>query len=186
MDYRRNHKRRENRNCVKWIYRHPVLYDLLDSIVNIGFSDRARTSLVNFYLKEQKVLEVGIGSGKSIKSLKGEEFFGVDNSIFMLRRVKRYTRKLCVASAYNLPFKPHSFDVVLFIYTLRTLRDQEKAIAEALKAGDKIIILEFKPLPKLFELLGKKVFGSSEINKNFLPDFSHKSYLNRFDIYYNV
>ncbi|MDI6840398.1 MAG: methyltransferase domain-containing protein [bacterium] len=185
---------------MKWLYRHPRLYNLLDSVLNFGLSDLARVEFVRSLKKvlpQGKVLEVGIGTGKSIPLFKGDEFFGVDNSISMLLLAKKYTNpvrdkslngtnKLCVASAYKLPFKNHVFDIVLFIYTLRTIEKPRLALDEALRVGSETIVLEFKPLPKVFEWLGKKLFGSHNINAAGIfhgLNIDHSSYINQFDIY---
>lgn len=169
---------------MKWIYRHPRIYNLVDTIINLGLSNKARAQLVSSL--KGKVLEVGIGSGKSISYFNGEEFCGIDNSIFMLRKTKRRNNKLCVASAYNLPFKGHSFDKVVFIYTLRVLENQDKALEEAFRVGNEVIVLEFNTLPNIFEAFGKKVFGSYNLSSNLLKSFIHKRYINRFVLHTKI
>ena len=166
----------------KWVYKYPVVYDWLDTVINLGLSNRARAKVVSSLTG--KLLEVGIGSGKSFKYFRGEEFYGVDIQFSMLKCAKRCISNLCVASAHNLPFKAQSFNKVLFIYTLRVLNTPVIALDEAFRVGKEVIVLEFKPVSKLFELFGKKVFGSSNLSTEILRGFTHRSYLNQFDIYY--
>lgn len=169
-----------------WLYRHPRLYDLVDTMINLGISNVARSKLIKSL--KGKVLEVGVGSGKSIYYFRGSEFYGIDISIPMIKVAKSkltQSARVCVASAYELPFKAHSFDIVVFIYILRVLEAQAKVLGEAFRVGERVIVLEFKPLPKLLELFSKTIFGGSNMTTSSLKGFRHNSYLNRFDIYYS-
>ena len=87
-----------------------------------------------------RVLELGVGVGANWPFLSGEiEYVGIEPDPYMLQRAqKRATaagehRALKGASAEQLPFEDESFDSVLVTYTLCTVQDPPRALAETLR-----------------------------------------------------
>jgi ubiquinone/menaquinone biosynthesis C-methylase UbiE len=119
--------------------------------------------LANCVKKEEKLLEIGVGGGNFIKLLSNKEVYGIDVSLAMSKRAKFYSTKVCQATAKQLPFKEKLFDVVVFSYTLGVIKEKEKSIEEAKRVGKKVMVLDFLPLPLIFEWIGKIVFQAERI-----------------------
>lgn len=161
------------------IYKHPIKYDLFDFIFSLGNSAKAREKLFE-NIKDQKVLEVGIGTGKSLKYLKnkGNEIYGIEPFQQMLDIAKKRAKSLKInpenmilGSAYSLPFPDNFFDKVFFVFTICVLDNPKQAIKEALRVGKKVLILEYqKPKHWKQEIWGKiekqgnKTYGSQNHN----------------------
>jgi demethylmenaquinone methyltransferase/2-methoxy-6-polyprenyl-1,4-benzoquinol methylase len=165
-----------------WIYNYPRFYDFIDDLVSLGRSNKARKHALKDV--KGKVLEVGVGTGKTSRFLKSK-LHGVDVSKKMLKIAKKRGVKVFHADSHKLPFKKNSFDWVLFFFSL-PCKNPKKAIKEALRVGKNVLILEYKPLNKKAEWFGKKVFNSpnwklKKLLKGF--KFSHKRFLNLYDIY---
>lgn len=148
---------------MRWIYRHPFFYELLDLLDSFGLTRRARRLALRGVCG--KVLEVGIGSGISARWLRGARLFGVDLSLPMLRAAKRRGVKVCLADAHNLPFKDGTFDFAVFLFSLRLMRDQRRALREALRVGRRAVVLEFMPLSKPLEWFGFRVYGGRPLEE---------------------
>lgn len=91
-------------------------------------------------LKKGKVLEIGCGNCRNLKTLakQGFDCYGIDFSREMIKYAKEYCEKhgfkvkLKKAFAQKLPFTSNSFDYILNIATLHHLnkQEQEKSVKE--------------------------------------------------------
>ena len=124
-------------------------YDLIEGIGEIIFH-KYRKKILNGV--SGKVLEVGIGTGKSLKYYgKNCQITGVDFSSKMLERAKKRAKKLNLlvhlikGDAENLHFKENSFDYVVDCFGLCTYPNPVKALKEmkrVLKKKGHILLLE--------------------------------------------
>lgn len=95
-------------------------------------------------LKKGKVLEIGCGNCRNLKTFANAGFncYGIDFSKEMLRYAKEYCKKykfkvkLKKARAEKLPFKANSFNYILNIATLHHLKknEQKKSVKEIWRA----------------------------------------------------
>jgi ubiquinone/menaquinone biosynthesis C-methylase UbiE len=170
---------------MKLIYKIPKFYDFLDNIVSLGASNKAR----EYALKDLggKILEIGIGTGKSSYYINKRELFGVDISRPMLERYKEKSdsSRIVLAEAQHIPFKNQSFDWTIFLFSLPS-ENTKKALQEGMRTGKKVLILQYKPMSRISEWLGKRVFDSppprlEKVLENL--DYSRERYKNKFDIY---
>jgi len=83
-------------------------------------------------------IEIGVGTGRFAKRLGIE--VGVDLSREMLKIAKRRGIESILADAHNLPFKSRSFKTSYFITTLCFLRDPERALEEASRVSENLVI----------------------------------------------
>jgi SAM-dependent methyltransferase len=91
-------------------------------------------------LPSQKVLEIGVGSGQTLKFLEDKEFktYGVDISkeaIGAARAVRAGILK--IASAENLPYPENFFDFTLALDVLEHLNGEDHALKELFRVGKK-------------------------------------------------
>ena len=104
------------------------------------------------FIEGKKVLEVGIGVGKTLKYYpKDIELCGVDAVPETLKlaekKAGRMNLKACfqVADVENLPFTDSTFDTVVSSFVFCTVPEMEKGLAEirrVLKPGGRAIFLE--------------------------------------------
>lgn len=104
------------------------------------FKDVAREIEKLVKLKKGKILEIGCGNCRNLKTLakEGFECYGIDFSREMIKYAKEYCKKhnfkvkLKKARAEKLPFASNSIDYILCIATLHHLKpaEQIKAIKE--------------------------------------------------------
>ncbi len=76
-------------------------------------------------LKNKKILDVGSGTGISTDYFEG--VVGLEPEIEM---IKQGSYNAIQGNAENLPFKDHSFDVILSVTAIHNVKDFEKAISE--------------------------------------------------------
>ena len=165
------------------LYDHPLLYRLVNELFSLGFASKARKKVLErFYNK--KILEVGIGYESPLYPNE----IGVDISLEMLKHTKDFC-EVCQASAYNLPFRDNSFDVVFFSFSFCVLEDPFLALKEAKRVGKRVIILEYiKPrwLPgKLWKIgtqTGALIFGSKDYSK-ILENFKKEKFYGFYGVY---
>jgi len=158
---------------MKWIYRHPRLYNLLDSLISVSLSDRVRSKVLRG-LRPATLLEVGIGSGRCLDHIRADFVVGVDISEPMLTflRRRRCGIGLVIADAHGLPFKQASFDVTIFCYCLAGLARPIEAVRQALATSSRVIIIDYnrpRIMPRLIwrwivRGVGGLIFGSSDID----------------------
>ena len=154
---------------MKWIYRHPHLYDLLDTLVSFSFSGRVRRKVLGG-IEAGTLLEIGIGSGKCLEYVGADLAIGLDGSHQMLMAArKRFPEaRLEEADAHSLPFRDGSFEVSLFSFCLAAVSRPADAIKEALRVSRKVLVLDYgrpRCVPRLLwertaMAFGRKVFGS--------------------------
>ena len=99
-----------------------------------------------------RVLEIGVGTGLSFPHYPGDvEVTGVEPSEPMLRRAKQRAEELgrnvtlVRATAEELPFEDGSFDTVVSLVVLCSVRDPEAALAEmrrVLRPGGRFLFSE--------------------------------------------
>ena len=113
--------------------------------------------LINRYfkvlLKEAKilhpksVLDVGCGEGFTLNKLRkvniGKDLIGVDTSVTAITLGKKQFPHLNLkeGSAYKLPFKDNTFDLVLCLEVLEHLEDPLKAFSEVVRVSKKNCII---------------------------------------------
>lgn len=173
-------------------------YDFLNSVLSFNSDRLWRKKIVDLaQIKEDALIldlctgtaEVAIECAKRKKTC---QVFGVDFSRLMLKKAQDKINKLHLkkqihliqADVFKLPFHDNLFDLVSIGFGLRNLVDPAEGIkkmASMLKAGGKLIILEFSPPSsnlsgKMFNLYLKKiipliarVFGGSSGAYNYLP-----------------
>mgnify|MGYP003325796123 CR=1 FL=1 len=88
---------------------------------------------------EGKVLEIGIGSGLNLELYnqnKVTEIFSVDPDNVLLKKARKRAKLNNInlhiesLSAEELPFESNSFDTVVSTYTLCSIKNIDKALAE--------------------------------------------------------
>lgn len=110
---------------------------------------------------EDRVMEVGSGLGEILTASQrrvGAEqpYFGIDLSYQMVWRARRGLEPrhpslhFLVASALQMPFRRHCFDVVLLSHVVKYLTDPQlrqvlAQVRELLRPGGRIILWEFRP-----------------------------------------
>ncbi len=157
------------RSSIKWIYRHPRVYSLVDILLSLGLSERVRRKVLTG-IDAPRTLEVGIGTGKCIRYLRSNFVVGLDKSHEMVRFLKKRNPNLSVScgDAECLPFVDRCFDLSIFCYCLASLPDASRAIAEALRVSKKVLVIDYdKPsiIPeliwkKIVKVIGRLIFGS--------------------------
>src|ERR1700692_557312 len=97
------------------------LYDDIYSHHEDVWAEQGRSEVfISFFaglvrsLSHATLLEVGCGKGRLLAALPGQHKFGVDPSIHALARAKKRSgASFAVASAEELPFPTHAFDIVV-------------------------------------------------------------------------
>jgi ubiquinone/menaquinone biosynthesis C-methylase UbiE len=90
-----------------------------------------------------KILDIGCGPGSFVNELstRGFEATGIDiTSKFISFARKNYQGNFLVADAYDLPFKDREFDTVFVRNVLEHLENDLKALKEAIRVGNKVVI----------------------------------------------
>ena len=158
---------------MKWIYRHPRLYDFLDWFISLSMSGRARRKAIGGLVTDS-FLEIGAGSGKSLCLVDSNLMIGLDTSIRMLRYARRRfpNAVVVIGDAHRLPFGDSCIDVSVFSYCLRSLARPAEAVREALRVSSRVVIIDYdRPtfLPtilweRIANRLGCAVFGSRDLD----------------------
>jgi len=158
---------------MRWVYRHPSFYNVVDSLFSAWLSDRVRKKVLAS-LEPSSLLEIGIGSGKNMKLLVSPLRVGVDTSREMLKYTKSTYRdvKVIIGDAAHLPVRDVIFEVSVFCYVLRGLRKPLDAVREALRVSSKVIIIDYdRPylLPrvvwdKVINRFSYAVYGSRDLD----------------------
>jgi demethylmenaquinone methyltransferase/2-methoxy-6-polyprenyl-1,4-benzoquinol methylase len=158
---------------MKWIYRHPALYDFVDFVFSVSLADRVRRRVLE-NVNADSFLEIGAGSGKNFAILNSALKIGLDRSSLMLRYAKKRFPHIMavVGDAHNLPFRDACVSVSVFSYCLRGLSRPMEAVKEAMRVSAEVIIIDYgKPhhVPaavweRVFNWFGRKIFGSRDID----------------------
>nr|WP_237710151.1 class I SAM-dependent methyltransferase [Pyrococcus sp. ST04] len=116
------------------------------------FFEKLREKAIRYIQPGSRVLEVGIGTGKTLKYYpKNIELYAVDGSIKMLEIAKKKAESLGInvnffhADVENLPFPDNVFDYVVSSFVFCTVPNPERGMLEikrVLKPGGRAIFLE--------------------------------------------
>jgi ubiquinone/menaquinone biosynthesis C-methylase UbiE len=158
---------------MKWVYRHPAVYNLLDSAFSLSLADRVRRKAFAA-LEPASLLEIGVGSGKNLSLLAAPVRFGVDTSLDMLEFTRARFRDvgLVAGDAMRLPMKDGSFDMSVFCYVLRGLRSPVEAVKEALRVSSRVVIVDYdRPFfipsfiwDNVINWFGRTLYGSRDLD----------------------
>ena len=158
---------------MRYIYRHPVLYNFLDSVGSMFLADRVRNKALAS-LKSRSLLEIGVGSGKNMGLMASPFRVGVDNSLEMLEftRSKFGDVGLVACDARRLPMKDASFELCVFCYVLRGLAGPAEAVKEALRVSARVVIVDYdRPafIPRLvwngvIGRIARALYGSRDLD----------------------
>ena len=102
-----------------------------------------KLELISKYFKPKPndlLLDVGCGTGLTIKPWKCRKI-GLDPAIRLLERAG--SGIWVNAEAEHIPFKSHSFDVVISITAIQNFHDIEKGLKEIKRVGKERFILSF-------------------------------------------
>jgi len=110
---------------------------------------------------EDRVMEIGSGLGEILTASQRrvgakQPYFGIDLSPQMVRRARRGLESrrpslhFLVASALQIPFRHHCFDVVLLSHVVKYLTDPQlrQVLAQVkalLRPGGRLVLWEFRP-----------------------------------------
>lgn len=103
-----------------------------------------------------RVVDVGGGTGRAVRSLAVAEPVVVDAARGMLRQARRRGLSAVQADAARLPLRDRSVDAVLVVDALHHVGDPAGAIAEAarvLRPGGVLVVREFDPSTRRGRLL---------------------------------
>lgn len=157
---------------MKWIYRYPRLYNLLDSMISISLADKVRRRILEGR-KVRSVLEIGVGTGKCLDYISADLAIGLDRSEAMLNFLRRSSSVgLVLGDAHKLPFRNDSFDLAIFCFCLAGLRQPAEALSQALSVSREVVVIEYnRPgiVPKWFwrwvvRRVGSLIFGSRDVD----------------------
>ncbi len=116
---------------------------------------------------DDRVLDVGGGTGKLLRSIQEDEddleMYLLDESRRMMK-AQSFSGNRILGKACMMPFPSSYFDLVLCVDALHHFRRKEKSLREmdrVLRPGGEIIILEFDPKSPLTRLIqfGERLFG---------------------------
>ena len=115
-----------------------------------------RLAKINKYIeKEDKVLEIGCGSGNLLKYLNSKNIHGLDISPKMIEFCKKTILygSFVSGDAESLPYESNSFDKVIISEVLYYLPDIEKALKEANRILKKDGLLLITSLNKKYNFI---------------------------------
>lgn len=166
---------------VKWIYRHPRLYEVVDVLLSLGLSERVRRKVLAG-IDVSTALEVGVGTGKCLRYLRSNLLVGLDKSYQMASYLKKRFPHLVVScgDAENLPFADNCFDLSIFCYCLASLSNPSRALVEGMRVSRKVLVIDYdRPsiIPvfiwkKIVKVIGRLIFGSNWLDYDALSSLS--------------
>jgi ubiquinone/menaquinone biosynthesis C-methylase UbiE len=169
---------------MKWIYRHPALYDVVDSLCSFSLADRVRRRVIR-KVDMDSLLEIGAGSGKNLAMLDCGLRIALDRSPRMLEYARKRFPGIfpVVGDAHMLPFRDACVKVSLFSYCLRGLSSPFDAVKEAMRVSREVIIIDYgrpRRMPraiweKVLNRMGSAVFGSKDVDYGALTRLSSRS-----------
>lgn len=128
---------------VSWFDRFARPYDWLMPGTDV---DALRAGLSMAERDIERVLDVGGGSGRATRVLKGPERIVVDASAGMLAQARRHGLEGLQADAGHLPVRDETVDAILVVDALHHIPDQVGALEEAarvLRPGGVLVVREF-------------------------------------------
>ena len=113
--------------------------------------DALEVDLVRSYAKGREVLDVGCGTGLTLRHIAplAKRAIGVDISEGMLERARRRGLDVRQATVTNLPFSDQSFDLVYSFKVLPHVREIERALKELTRVtrpGGTLMLEFYNPL----------------------------------------
>jgi len=141
----------------------------------------------------ERILEVGSGEGfvlEHVRKAKNAHLEGSDISDDMLRlaRDRNPGLKISKASAYKLPYKDKSFDLVLAIEVLEHLEHPEKALKEIQRvcSGCCILSVPNEPIFSISNFLRARHIRRFGRNPDHIQAWSKKSFINLLSNYFKI
>ncbi|MEK6937248.1 MAG: class I SAM-dependent methyltransferase [Nanoarchaeota archaeon] len=122
----------------------------------VSFIRNKRLSLINKYIKvNDKILEIGCGSGNILKFINSKNVYGIDISPKMIDFCKKTlpNGNFVSGDAENLPYENNFFDKVIISEVLYYLPDLDKAIKEAHRVLKKDGLLLITSLNKKYNFV---------------------------------
>lgn len=99
---------------------------------------------IDFAMREsgKKIIDIGCGYGNYSKELMrlGKEVKGIEYNIDYVKKAKENGVDCAQGDAHKLKIKDSSFDTALLFEVLEHIPDPEKAIKEALRVADKVLV----------------------------------------------
>ena len=157
--------------------------------------DEEEKFLVLHIPKNSKVLDIGCGYGRTIKTITSitEDIVGIDNDEKAVEQAKDCNLNIMCADVFNLPFPDKSFDYLVLMMTLVNFSENKiKALKEmrrVLKDDGKITISVYSEdaLPTRMEMYkiinvpidrveGTKVIFNESIGANISEQFSKEEF----------
>jgi len=129
-------------------------YDFLNSFLSLGLDRfwRWRTAERSLEGGERSILDLGVGTGKSLRAFlnahRFERAVGCDFAGQMLERARRrlgLAADLVACDFHSLPFLPRTFDLVTGSFILRSVQEMDRFLSEVkrvLHFGGKVVFLE--------------------------------------------
>ncbi len=132
--------------------------ELSDSYSNnaVSYIRNKRLKSINKYIKkEDKVLEIGCGSGNILKLINSKNIYGLDISPKMIEICKKTipNGNFIAGDAENLPYEDNFFDKVIISEVLYYLPDLEKALKEVNRVLKKNGLLLITSLNKKYNFV---------------------------------
>jgi phosphatidylethanolamine/phosphatidyl-N-methylethanolamine N-methyltransferase len=170
------------------------VYDIYSSLYDIVFGanlnqGRKRAiEMMDLQLSES-ILEIGIGTGISLKSYnRCQEITGIDLSEKMIAKAKNRVQeyghektKLLVGDAENLPCDSESFDKVVIMYVYSVTPNPLKLIEEAKRVctnnGDIYMVNHFSNYDDSQLTLSEKILRKYTAKIGFRSDFPYQKYV---------
>ncbi|MBI2672554.1 methyltransferase domain-containing protein [Candidatus Woesearchaeota archaeon] len=122
----------------------------------LGFIRDKRLNLIKKHIKKNdKILEIGCGSGNLLRFIECDNIYGLDISSNMVKEAKKSVPNgnFIAGDAENLPYENNLFDKVIISEVLYYLPDMEKAISEAKRVLKKDGVILITTLNKKYNFV---------------------------------
>jgi|SRR3989344_1825978 len=122
----------------------------------VGFiRDKRLDNIKKYIKKDDKILEIGCGSGNLLRFIDCKNIFGLDISENMIKETKKAVQNgnFIVGDAENLPYENNFFDKVIISEVLYYLPELEKAIKETYRVLKKDGFLLITTLNKKYNFV---------------------------------